>query len=67
MYRIGCIFNKKNIAFNIDTLDTNTNNILYVRGLSGSGKTTLAKRYNYILFELDNLGDFLENINKVMN
>ncbi len=35
---------------------------MYITGLSGSGKTTLAqelsKKYNAILFELDNLGGF---------
>ncbi len=48
------------LSFNLDNYGVS--NILFVTGLSGSGKSTkatkLGKRYNAIVFELDNLGGF---------
>lgn len=61
MSRISFIFNRKNLIYNIDKVNSD-NNIIYVTGLSGSGKTTLSKKlsneYHAMLFELDNLGGF---------
>lgn len=62
MKKINFFINIKNICFNLDKIDTLSNNVIFVTGLSGSGKTTfakkLAKEYKAILFELDNLGGF---------
>lgn len=61
MKNVSFIVNKKNLECNLGKYNSN-NNILYITGLSEVGKTTIAKdlarKYNAILFELDNLGGY---------
>lgn len=65
--KINFFINSHNKYFNLNKLGV-TSNLIYVTGLSGSGKTTLAKelskKYNAILFELDNLGGFFGEYKK---